>query len=151
MKLRQWMLREARGYIITHKAIFMKAIIAFARILPEFTREDCDRPNTAILLDIRDKFFKYDTIESRRPLYEAAWKILIAEYEHDGDETFRLDWLVEEIANSEWQPRPMGHPVTCWQEPDPYGGGFLIKDETLGKRVNIIRMKNMGLLQEDER
>lgn len=139
--LKQWMLREARQFVIEHKGIFMKAIVAFADILPEPTKENTVRHNTHVLIDLRDKFLRYDTIANRTKLYEAAWKIFIAEYEHDADETYRFDWLVEELANSDWETRPIGHPATNWQEPDPYGGGYLIKDDTLLKhkrRFNLL-------------
>jgi len=111
-----------RGFIVKHKAVFEKAIIAFAKIVPEPTKENTKYPNTHILMDIRDKFFELENNPGRKALFEAAWKVLIAEYEHDPYYRFRLDWVLEEIQKSGWRERPAWHPVRSeWNEPLPEG------------------------------
>lgn len=127
------MLNECRGFVIEHKGIFEKAIIAYAAILPEPTRDNCTNPNTHILLDAMEKFLEYDTNDSKRKLYKAAWKIGISEVEHDPSYADRGGWLIEFLANSDYKPRSQGHPNRLWKEPEPYGGGYLIKDKTLLK------------------
>lgn len=139
-----WMLREMRGYVITKiKAPLQKALVLIGKRYPEPTRENTHLPNTHILLDLRDKFKKYEdnpyyspTRKGRQELFDAIWKIFIDEYEHDIYYRTRIDWIIEEIVNSEWKPRDMGYPNQCWNEPHPYGGGYLIKDETL---LNLAR------------
>ena len=122
--------------------ILEKAIIAYASILPEPTKENCIYPNTHILLDIRDEYFKYADNPTKDKLERAVWKIFITEYEHDHYYGDRISFGIEKAANSEWKPRSVGHPVLYWNEPEPYGGGYLIKDETLKKYAR--RFKNLG-------
>jgi len=52
----------------------------------------------------------------REELFRAEWKYFIAEYEHDTHYRFLFDWLLEEIAKSDWKPRPYGQPDTYWRE-----------------------------------
>lgn len=87
------------------KAVLQKKLIAFVKKYPEPTRENCEHPNSLILFDIRDKFFANETHPNKIALWEATFKLLIAEYEHDSYYRFRFDWLLEQIAESDWQPR----------------------------------------------
>lgn len=120
-----------RDFIIEHKGLFCKALIAFARVLPEPTKETTVRPNTHRLLDVKDEFFEHEDNPGREEVLRAIWKIGTVIYEHDIYYSNRVDWVVEKIANGNWVTRPCGHPNTHWNEPEPYGGGHLIKDETL--------------------
>ena len=88
-----WMLSLKRRFVIKYKGIFMKAIIAFAHTLPEPTKERTRLPNTHI---------------------RAAWKILIDEYEHDGDVSDLLNWVIGEIKESDWKPR-LKSPKNSWK------------------------------------
>ena len=113
---------KMRGFVIKHKGVFMKAIIAFAKILEEPTKENTTRHNTHILIDIRDKYFKLDNLPARKELMKAIWKIGIVEYEHDGHYSFRGDWVLEEIHKSDWKQRPIWQPSReSWNEPLPEG------------------------------
>ena len=98
-----------RNYIIKKvKEPLKNTIIHLARKYPEPTRENCLHPNTHILFDIREKFFKYEDNPENvwtEDLIKAAWKLLIATYEHDLYYRFRIDWILEQINKSDWQPR----------------------------------------------
>jgi hypothetical protein len=108
---------DMRNYIIKKvKAPFLKAIVQLAKRYPEPTTENLMHPNSLILLGLRDKFFNYDTCISRKTLFESAFRVLIDEYEHDPHYRYRIDWLIEEIANSGWQARPDGRPAAYWNE-----------------------------------
>jgi len=114
------MLKTIRGFIIEHKGIFEKAIIAYANALPDPDTHECIHPNVPILKRIRDKFMGY--LRVKRDLYAAAWKIIIDEYEHDPDHRAFAEFILEEIVESmmagEWKPREVGWPGhTCWGEP----------------------------------
>lgn len=87
------------------KAVLLKKIISFVKKYPEPTRENCEHPNSLILFDIRDKFFEYECNPGREELFRAVFKLLIAEYEHDAYYRFRIDWVLEQIAKSDWIPR----------------------------------------------
>ena len=101
------------------KKPLMKAITRLANMYPEPTRENCIQPNSKILFDIRDKFFEYeDNSGAREAMFKAAFKLLIAEYEHDPYYRFRIDWMLEEIEKSDWEPRPR-FPMPHWKEFGP--------------------------------
>lgn len=105
-----------RGYIINKvKKPLMKAIITLANKYPEPTRENCLHPNTHILFDIRDKFFELENNSGRKALFEAIWRMFIAEYEHDGYYRFRSNWIYEEMNKRNWLPNPKGQPQHCWR------------------------------------
>ena len=129
-KLIHWALRgEMRDFVINRvKAPLEKAIILAASLIPEPRIENTYLPNTHRLMAYRDTFLKYETNQSKRKLFEASWKILIFEIEHDPYYRDRFNWLIEMIANDpEWKPRSCDHPNGFWAEPAPYGGGTLIK------------------------
>ncbi len=106
-----------RDYIIKKvKKPLMKAIITLANRYPEPTRENCLHPNAQILFDIRDKFFELENNPGRKALFEAIWRMFIAEYEHDGYYRFRFDWILKEINKRNWLPDPKGPPRHCWKE-----------------------------------
>lgn len=102
----------------------MKAIKTLAQRYPDPTRDNCLQPNSQILFDIRDKFFEYEynpenpnyPTRGREALFAAAFKILIAEYEHDPYYRYRFDWMLEQLMDSDWQPRKI-HKEHCWNEP----------------------------------
>ena len=113
---KKMLLGSLRNYIIKKvKKPLMEKIISLVSKYPEPTRENCLHPNTHILLDIKEKFFEHDTNKGRRAFFEATWKLFIAEYEHDAYYRFRIDWMLEQIAESDWQPRSM-FLLECWKE-----------------------------------
>jgi len=120
--LGRWALVRARELVIKNKGILEKAIIVFASLIPEYTRENCLEPNSLVLFDIKDKFFQFYTNKSKIKLFEAAWKIAIFENEHDPHYRYTIfGWVIEEIVEAvldgRWQPRPAGHPSIYWNEP----------------------------------
>lgn len=133
------MLIDDREKVIVHKAVFLKAIVAFSKILPEPTRDNVEYPNTVILMGIRDKYFTLHANPGRNAMYKAAfrillylserpWKIFICEYEHDPRPRHIFDWLVEELVEAvisgKWVPRPVGHPSGFWDEPRTEEGNY---------------------------
>lgn len=152
------MLVTKRALVIEHKAIFLKAIIAFAKILPEPTRENVSYPNTLIIMDIRDKFFTLHANPGRTAMYKAAfkiliffyekmWKIFICEYEHDPRPRHIFDWLVEELVEAvisgRWVPRPAGHPSGFWNEPRTNQGQYgLNRGRNFAKYIEMEKKNN---------
>jgi len=120
---------DLRQYVVEKiKAPLLKAICVLGLRYPEPTIENTSHPNTKILMEVRDKFLEYEQNKARRGMFEALWRMLICEYEHDSYYRHRIDWVVEQIVNraSEWQPRPLLHPMHFWEEPRPFGGGHSI-------------------------
>lgn len=115
---------DLRQYVVEKiKAPLRKAMVTLAKRYPEPTLENLVHPNSFILLALSEKFLEYEDNPSRIDMFRAIWRMFIAEYEHDSYYRHRIDWLVEEIANSDWKPRPLNHPDHCWKEPQPCGGG----------------------------
>ena len=109
---------DMREYIIQKvKKPLIKALIVLANRYPEPTRDNVIHPNTLKLLDFQDKFFEYEDNPGREELFRAVFRVLIAEYEHDPYYHYRFDWLLEEIAKSDWQPRNTMLPQRSWLEP----------------------------------
>ena len=91
-----------RGFIVKQKGIFMKAIIAYAKMIPEPTRDDTFLPNIGVLFDLRDEFLEHANIPSRIELIKALFKIGISEYAHDTVYQFFIDWLLYRLRKVEW-------------------------------------------------
>jgi len=125
MNLGRWMLNMNRESVIKWKQVLESIILWFASKLPDPTRENVGYPNSLILLDIEDRFFSHYTNDSKTPLFRAAWKTLICEYDHDPHYRHIFDWfleeLVEETLKGNWKPRPPEHPPGGWVESRPNG------------------------------
>jgi len=131
---------ETKVHAVKVNKAMLKAIILLANRYEEPTHENVLHPNSHILLDIRDKFLEYETNPSRRELFCAVFRVVI----HKNEDPYygrRLDWLIEMIANSDWVTRPCDYPNEYWNEPEPYGGGYLIKDDTLEQPIFKKRLK----------
>ena len=102
----------------------LKLITIWGNRYPEPIREELLQSNSWRLLEIRDKYLEYDTNQRRRTVFKVAFRILIAKYEHSPQYRYPIDFIIEMIMKSGWNPRPYGHPVTNWIEPKPYGGGI---------------------------
>ena len=119
------------------KEVLEKKIIAHIKKYPEPTRENCEHPNSLILFDIRDKFLEYETHPNKTGLWQAAFKLLIAEYEHDDYYRFRFDWLLEQINERGWLPRTE-IPNVCWKEAGR-GDGDMFSPEAIQNKINSWR------------
>lgn len=106
---------EFRRYVVEKiKNPLLKDIIALALKYPEPEKGNTMNLNTHRLIDIRDKFLKYEGHPARKELFEAIWQMFIVEYEHDIYYRYRIDWVLEEIAKSGWVSRPKGEPEEKW-------------------------------------
>ena len=117
--------------------------------------------NTHTLMDNKKKFLLYEDNPKRAKMFEAAYNVLIFEYEHDPYYHFRFDWVVEKIVEAillgEWMPRPEGFPQrnadrpkakhSHWKEPTPYGGGYSIVTKLRDKRNEVLKV--LGMTEED--
>ncbi len=131
-------------FIEVVKAPLLKAIIALSNKFPEPTESNTDDAIAHAILDIQDKFFSYESNAGRKELFEAAFKIFIAEIEHDDYYRFRLDWILEEmikkILDGKWESLPLNAMRKfCWNEPEPYGGENSIIYKMMQHRNEIKR------------
>lgn len=136
---------ETRVHAEKVNRAMLKALILLANRYEEPTHENVLHPNSHKLLDIRDKFLKYEDNPDRINLFRAVFRVFIHKYE-DPYYGRRYDVVIEDIANSDWVTRPCDYPNECWNEPKPYGGGYLIKDETLKQPIFKKRLK---ILEKD--
>lgn len=113
------MLLEKRQYIIDKvKAPLMNAIVKLAMRYPEPTKDNTVFKNTHIRIEVMEEFFKNFNNDGRKPLVKAAFRILIAECEHDGFYEFIHDWYITELLRRGWQPNRRGFPMyRYWKAP----------------------------------
>ena len=112
--IKQIQAEPTRGFMIRFaKRPLRLAMIAIAKKWPEPTRDNCVRPNTHKLLDIRDKFFRHDSNSDRQDMFEAAFKIFICIYEAHAYYSQRFDWVMEQLLNSGWATND-NNPSKCW-------------------------------------
>ena len=124
MQLKEDILLKRRGFFIDRvKGPLLRIIIRLANLYPEATMENTERKNTHILIDIRDRFLRYESNGHTNDLFRALWRLFIAEYDHDPYYRQRIDRVLEMIGGSDWEPRLKQRPSRvgrCWKEPDEH-------------------------------
>lgn len=82
--------------------------------MPEPTRENTRHPNTHLLCDLREEFFRHENNKNRHKILRGVWNFLIVLYDYDAYYSDRIDWALEQWSRMDWQPRPEGHPTKHW-------------------------------------
>ena len=108
-------------YIKVNNAL-MKAIVILGNRYPEPTVENLLHPNSRWLLRRMEKYLEYEGNRRLAEIVKAVLRIVIAKLEHSPNYRDRISWWVEDTEG--WKPRAYNHPVQCWNEPKPYGGGL---------------------------
>ncbi len=93
----------------------VKAIIILAGRYPEPTHENCLHPNTHILLNLRDEFFRCWDTGWREPLFRALWRVLIVKYEHSPTYRNMLDWVLMMLQKTAWKSFNPTRQMRCWR------------------------------------
>ena len=91
-----------RDVVRRNKRIFINAIIAYAKSIPEPTREDTFLPNIHLLMDIRAEFMAHVNLPGRMELLDSLFKIGISEYAHDTVWQFFIDRVIKAIKAIDW-------------------------------------------------
>ena len=86
----QMLTGKMRPVVIAAKAIFQKAIIEYAKTIPEPTIDNLGNELSIKLLGVRDEFFKRNPNPPKKEMMEAAFKILIEETDHNDE--YKLYW-----------------------------------------------------------
>jgi len=121
------MLKYKREFYKLQKAVFARAIHAYARTLPKYPEFELNRPESYQAYEIKQTFMEFMTNKARIELYGDAWDIFINTIDHDPEKCdtflFILEEFVERVMDGRMPPRQVGHPGTIfWKEPKPYGG-----------------------------
>ncbi len=125
-----------RDYFIKKvKAPLMNVLILVAKRIPEVTKQNTDYEGTHACIDIFDKFFEYSKV--REPMFQAIFKIFLAEIEHDKfyRDAFLLfmEEVIKAILAGKIPPRDEV-PLDCfWTNKTPLGGKHSI--------INILQSK----------
>ena len=117
MRFLKWIVNsDMREYFIEKvNAPLVKAIVILGGRYPKPTHDNVLHPNTHILIDLRDEFFKvWDTRRSER-LFEALWRILIVKYEHSPGWQFMFDWVIMMVQKSNWKPFDFDRQMRNWR------------------------------------
>jgi len=112
-----------KGWGLVRYWRILKALWTMFRVCalyPEPTKENCDRPNSIILLDMRDWFFEH-LQNMRIPMFQGAWNMFINVYEHAQEYADIFDMVIArlagEYASGKWQKIEKGRPVPYfWRE-----------------------------------
>ena len=73
-------------------------IINAIKKLPEPTKENTNWPNTHILIEIRDEFFKHEGKNSKRTrILRVIFNFIIIKYEYDPYYRKRIDWVLDKL------------------------------------------------------
>jgi len=96
-------------------APLVKAIIILAGRYPEPTHENVLHPNSHILLELRDEFFRCWDTGGRTMLFQALWRVLIVKYEHSPNYRNMLDWLIMMLLKSNWKPWNPTRQMSMWK------------------------------------
>ena len=74
-------------------------IYQVCQLYPKVTRANCSKPNTLVLLDLKDWFFEHlGDWGLRTPMFEGMWNMFINVYDHAGEYSSVIDKLVEKLA-----------------------------------------------------
>jgi hypothetical protein len=104
-----------RDYIIKHKAVLEKVLIWYAKGLPEMVRESPDENNTRAIYTVANDFFSHLQNDSKKPVLEAIFKIIISEYKHDPNWQQWADYCIGKLIDNGWQRLPEGQPSDFWR------------------------------------
>lgn len=106
---------EMRSYIIEKaKAPMRKLIVKASTRFPNPTRCNCHNPLSLKLFDIWDEFNERDRSGAeRKDMFNAAWKMLIIEVEHDVYYRDRLIWVLGRLLRSGYRFEGR-EPMTHW-------------------------------------
>lgn len=103
-------------------APLLKAITILGNRYPEPTMENVLHPNSKLLVEIAEKYRKFEGNDRVAKLVSAILRIAINKIEHSPNYRDRFSWFIEELKKSDWKPRSYNHPEHDWNEPKPYGG-----------------------------
>ena len=108
-----------RQYIIdkVNEPLLAK-IVTLAFRYPAPTREGVGKvvhPNSLILLDIQDEFFRHWVTSRSNSLFRALWRVLIVKYEHCPNLRNMLDWFFMMTQKSNWKPFNPNRQMTTWK------------------------------------
>jgi len=88
---------------------------------PEPAKKKCKNPDSLVLLDIWDEFFKWEDNAGRNPLFRAIRRVSVGVLESDNYYAQRGSWwlmkLTKAYMDGKWQPNPDWSPMMCWRDP----------------------------------
>ncbi len=81
-----------------------RSLKGFEKNFPEPTQENTWHPNSHILINIRDEFFKHCQLdERRRRLLRLAINFVIAIYDYDPPYRMMIDWWAQQLKIQNWR------------------------------------------------
>jgi len=108
---------DKRDYFIKEvNEPLVKNIIQLANKYPEPTRENVLHPNTQVLLDKGEKFFRCWKTKPRGVLYKAVFRMLQDKIEHSATYREMFNWLIKEInEDPRWKHFENTRQMNCWR------------------------------------
>ncbi len=109
-------------YIDKVNAPLLKAITILGNRFPEPTIDNVLHPNSKRLVEILEKYSRFEGNERIKAIVLAVARIVINKMEHSPNWRDRIFFFAEELRAGEWKTRSYNHPEHDWNEPKPYGG-----------------------------
>ncbi len=100
----------------------LKAITILGNRFPEPTIDNVLHPNSKRLVEILEKYLRFEGNPYIAKIISAVARIVINKLEHSPNWRDRIGFFAEELRAGEWKPRSYNHPENAWNEPKPYGG-----------------------------
>lgn len=109
---------DRRAYFIEEvNEPLVGSIIKLATKYPEPISENVVHPNTQVLLDLEEKFFKCWKTTPRGILYKTVFRLLQTKIEHSATYREMFNWLIYEInKDKRWKHFDSVRQMNCWRE-----------------------------------
>uniref|UniRef100_A0A6M3LIU3 Uncharacterized protein n=1 Tax=viral metagenome TaxID=1070528 RepID=A0A6M3LIU3_9ZZZZ len=97
-------------------------IVRLCMKYPEPTRENCKNPDSIVMLDTFEEFFKWERNEYRDPFFKLVRRIVVGTLEHCDYDSQRISWFLMKLTNAymegRWKPHLPCTPFICWNDPE---------------------------------
>lgn len=111
-----------RGYFIHLQERLESSIVPICNLYPEPAKDNTLDPNSWRLLDILEKYNRFERNWRVKAIINAVFRVVINKIEHSPNWRDRISFFAEELRAGEWRGRALNHPEHDWEEPKPYGG-----------------------------
>lgn len=112
---------DERTHFIKVNNVLLGVVCKLGNLFPAPTMDNLQHPNSRRLLEIAEKYERYEGMGRVKVIVMAVLRILISKIEHSPNYRDRFSWFVEELMASNWKQRSYNHPVNGWREEKPYG------------------------------
>jgi len=105
---------------ITLKDVVKKGLDILVNKLPELNKEKFERPNSQLLLKLRNDFLAHENNIGTTPRLKSIFDFVIMLYDSDDYYRHRIDWVIQEIKKKDFvyegSPRELDPKPLWWND-----------------------------------